>query len=88
MSITNRSVNRKASTADLNTLLSDYEGQLYAILGRPEDEIDGADVEWLESGIEGIEDELARRYDDMDTYAHDDTLSLGDSGQYLGSYAD
>ena len=63
MSITNRSIDVKASTADLNTLLSDYEGQLDAILGRPEDEIDGADVEWLESGIEIIEGELELRHE-------------------------
>ena len=86
MSITNRSVNRKASTAELEVELADYEASLEESATDPT--ADEAYVEWLESGIEIIEDELARRYDDMDTYAHDDTPSLGDSGQYLGSYAD
>lgn len=84
MSVSNHSVNVRASTEDLETLLNDYEASLEEAGTDPA--ADEAYVEWLESGIELIEDELERRVS-PDNEVHEDTPSLQDSGYELGSYA-
>lgn len=84
MSISNHSVDRRASTADLEAQLEGYEESLNVAYtdGYTPDE---AYAEWLESGIELIEAELAARTMEAELPAHDD--SLDDRGLYLGSYA-
>lgn len=84
MSISNHSVNVRASTEDLETLLNDYEASLREADDDPN--ADEAHMEWLESGIELIEEELERRVS-PDYPEHDDTPSLEDRGLHLGSYA-
>jgi hypothetical protein len=84
MSISNHSVDVRASTADLETLLNDYEASLAEMdLDSNPDE---AHAEWLESGIEIIEDELEKRVSPDYPVDHDDD-SLEDRGLHLGSYA-
>lgn len=85
MSITNRSVNLKASTEDLQVELGDYEASYAEALEyEGTDQFDDAHAEWLESGIELIEQELANREEGGDR--HYDSPSLQDSGSELGSY--
>ena len=82
MSISNHSVDVRASTEALEAQLASYEAsyeRMYA-----DDSADEAQLEWLESGIELIEAELDRREDPYPT--HDDTPSLQDMGIEIGSY--
>lgn len=66
MSISNRSVNVKASTSDLEAQLESYQTSYGKLVHMPEHLVDDAQLEWLESGIELIEAELDRR-DDADS---------------------
>jgi hypothetical protein len=86
MSISNHSVDVKASTADLESLLNEYEASYDRIMDLPDDQIDDAQLEWLESGIEIIEGELEKRVSPDYPVDHDDD-SLEDRGLHLGSYA-
>lgn len=88
MSISNHSVNVKASTADLATQLEGYEASYDRIMDLPDDQIDDAQLEWLESGIELIEAELGRREDeDNEMGQHYDSPSIQDTLGDRPSYA-
>ena len=56
MSVSNRSVNRNASTEELEAKRASYVASLEKLDGTQDDL-----AEWLESGIEIIDDELAER---------------------------
>lgn len=81
MSISNHNVNVKASTPELEAQWAEYRDALEA------EGIDDAYAEWLESGMELIDDELGRREDYGTTIGHADSPSLQDRGINLGSYA-
>ena len=83
MSISNHSVDVKASTEDLEVLLNDYEASLRESEDDPT--ADDSYIEWLESGIELIEEELDRRTPSFGPAY--DSPSLEDRGIELGSYA-
>jgi hypothetical protein len=83
MSISNHSVNLKASTEDLEVQLNDYEASYTEADTDPN--ADEAYMEWLESGIELIEAELDRRTPSFGPAY--DSPSLEDRGIELGSYA-
>lgn len=85
MSISNHSVNVKASTADLEAQLNEYEATLTELDNQGDLQDDYELVEWLESGIELIEEELERRVS-PDEPVHEDSPSLQDRGIELGSY--
>jgi hypothetical protein len=84
MSITNRSVDVKASSEALVTQLEGYEASL-AALNMDEE---GDTAEWLESGIELIEAELDRREaEDNEDGAHYDSPDIYDTLGERPSYA-
>lgn len=89
MSISNHSVDVTASTADLEGLLKSFEDSLEALNeGDLLSEANADTAEWLESGIEIIEDELAKREDEEIIHGPAyNTPSLEDRGIELGSYA-
>lgn len=59
MSISNLSIDRSASTEELATMANDYRASLTEASTDPH--ADDSYVEWLESGLEIIEGELAER---------------------------
>lgn len=80
MSITNRSVDVTDSSADLAFQLGEYTASYEAMMRLPDAEIDDAHAEWLESGIEIIEDELAKReQEDNEGAQHYDSPSIQDT---------
>lgn len=90
MSITNGSVNVRATTEALEAQLAGYEESMASVMELPDDEIDDSFAEWLASGIELIEDELARREDDSNDPAAQGARQAeqdADEGIEMRSYA-
>jgi hypothetical protein len=89
MSISNHSVDVKASSEILAAQLESYEASLEAL--NEGDLLSDANLdtaEWLESGIELIEDELGRREDeDNELGQHYDSPSIQDTLGDRPSYA-
>lgn len=83
MSISNHSVDVKASSAVLAAQLEGYEASLEAL---PEGDDDMA--EWLESGIDLIQDELDKReHEDDEMGQHYDSPDIYDTLGERPSYA-
>jgi hypothetical protein len=89
MSISNHSVDVKASSADLAKQLEGYEASLEALNeGDLLSEANADTAEWLESGIELIEAELGRREDeDNEDGQHYDSPDIYDTMGDRPSYA-